>query len=130
MKRECRSETRRRTGASTIFVMDRRSEKIATLIDISAGGMQIRYALENRICHQWSRIDVFRSESEQPLVRNLACRTVYDVESLMENESFKGSAVRNCGVCFEKLTSEQRTSLNELFESFDPAHLPSGDDWQ
>jgi c-di-GMP-binding flagellar brake protein YcgR len=130
MKRERRSETRRRTGASTIFVMDRRSEKIATLIDISAGGMQMRYAPENRIRHPWSRIDVFTSEREQPLVRNLACRTVYDVESLMANESFKGSAVRNCGVCFEELTSEQRTSLNELIESLGSAHLPSGNDWQ
>lgn len=121
---ERRSETRRRIRAKTIFVMDRCSEKIATLIDLSFGGMQMRYSPENRICHQWSRIDVVAGEHDQPLIANLACRIVYDVESLMENESFRGAAVRSCGVCFEKISNEQRTSLNKLIESFDTAHLP------
>ena len=121
MKKERRSAPRRRLGVETVFVMDRCSEKKAAVIDISAEGMQMRYSPENLICHQWSLIDIFADDRERLLISNLACRPVYDVASLMENESFSGAAVRTCGVCFEKITDEQRTGLNQLIESIDTA---------
>jgi len=124
---ERRSETRRRIAAETIFAMDRCSENIVRLTDLSTGGMQVRYSPENLSWPRLLLLDVFTSDRELPLVTNLSCRIVYDLASLMENDRFRGASVRSCGVRFEQVTDEQRASLNRLLGSIDAAN-PPGDD--
>lgn len=127
MTKEQRRETRREIEVETLFAMDQCSRKIATVINISTSGMQLRYSPENHICHQWSHATIFASDGEWPLISNLACRPVYDLASLIENQCFTGAAVRICGVCFETITDEQSTGLNQLMKNIDTGGLSRGD---
>ena len=125
MKAERRKTRRHRLEDEIFHVMDRCSEKIATVRDMSTKGMQIRYSPEGRVCHQWSLVDIVAADRNQVIIPDLACRPVYDIASLLEDGSFSGAYVRTCGVCFERLDDNQRLRLARLFESIAPAESPT-----
>jgi c-di-GMP-binding flagellar brake protein YcgR len=114
VKTERRKHPRRLIPGKKMIVLDRCSEKVATLRDLSAGGMQLGYSPESAICHQWTFIDIFTEEGGRILIADLSCKTVYDIASLAENDRYRGTDVRTCGVRFERLTADQKVRLNQL----------------
>lgn len=50
------------------------------------------------------------------VIADLACKTVYDVASLMENASYRGTDARTCGIRFDRLTIDQEVSLRKLLQ--------------
>jgi len=117
MKPERRNTPRCLMAGKDMFVLDHCSGKVATLSDLSAGGMQLSYRPDKSTCNQWTFIDIFTGYRNQILLSGLTCKMVYDVASLIENGKFSGLDVRLCGVRFNRLTGAQQEDLRKLLEN-------------
>ena len=96
--------------------MDRHTEMIAMLKDISFGGMQLRYLPGAFADGQCALFDLVSDENNPVLISCLSCNKVYDFADLMENGSFSGKDVRCCGVRFNRLTDVQKDRLHQIME--------------
>ena len=112
MEIERRKHPRCRLADEDVFVLDQCSDKVATLIDLSIGGMKLSYSPEKFACNQWASIDIYAGKQNRLLIAGLTCEIVYDAPSLMENGSFRGIDVRTCGVRFNELTEFQKDNLS------------------
>lgn len=117
MKTERRKHPRHLIAGSRMIALDRCSEKVATIRDLGTGGMQLGYLPESTICHPWAFIDIFTEQGGRILIADLSCKTVYDIASLTENSSYRGTDVRICGVRFGRMTVGQKERLEQLLES-------------
>lgn len=117
MKPERRKIPRRLMAGEDMFALDHCSGKVATLSDLSAGGMQVSYRPDKSTCNQWTLVDIFTGERNQILLSSLTCKMVYDVASLIENSKFSGVDVRLCGVRFNRLTDAQKENLSNILEN-------------
>ena len=53
---------------------------------------------------------------ERFYLSKVACKTVYDIPTLMQGKSFKGGEMRIRGLKFVELTKEQEDKLNILLK--------------
>lgn len=114
MKRERRKYPRRRLTEKTFLALDRHSAKLARLSDLSAEGMQLSYTPGNGTGHHWTSVDIVTGVRHRLIIPGVACKTVYDVASLMENGSFSGAALRISGIQFDRLTDAQKRIMDFL----------------
>lgn len=116
MKEERRKHPRHTLNHHEVFILDRHSEKVAVLKDISFGGMQLRYLPDAFTNDQCALIDIVSGEKNQVLIAGLSCNMVYDFADLMQDGSFRGMDVRRCGVRFRGLTEDQKDRLHQILE--------------
>lgn len=93
-------------------------ERLATVCDISGGGVGAEYVtdLEPLPGGTIAKVLLF-SEGEKESLRklgiHLSCRVVYDMED-PKGASWMSVRARRCGLAFESLTGEQQRMLNHL----------------
>ena len=116
MKIERRKYPRYPLKNNEVFILDRHTEMIAMLKDISFGGMQLRYLPGAFADGQCALFDLVSDENNPVLISCLSCNKVYDFADLMENGSFSGKDVRCCGVRFNRLTDVQKDRLHQIME--------------
>ena len=55
---------------------------------------------------------------QSPLImEDVPCMTIYDIATLAQNETFKGSKMRLCGLKYIALTDQQQEKLHQLLDS-------------
>jgi hypothetical protein len=82
--------------------------------DISRGGFAIEYTPLPGKMLQCRNVDLVSRGGGPSVLKALACQTVYDIETLMEGQSFKGGARRIRGLRFLALTPAQHAQLDLL----------------
>ena len=56
-------------------------------------------------------IDIMAKTPDLLYLPSVACRTMYDISTLAEDQNFTGAAIRLCGVKFVRLNKEQKLAL-------------------
>ena len=82
--------------------------------DISTGGLAIEYSPGTDGPFESEAIDIITINQDQIFLSKIACKTVYDISTLMYGKSFKGGAMRIRGLQFIELTKEQEDKLDIL----------------
>jgi hypothetical protein len=101
MKTERRRHFRCRSPEPGYFIRDQGARIIGSIIDISPAGLAFNYPAAHRHVPVRLLIDITQNHGGSPVVRRLACKTVYDIQVLSENLAFKrGVEVRRCGLAF------------------------------
>jgi len=85
--------------------------------DISTGGLAIEYSPGTDGPFESEAIDISAADYDRFYLPNIACKTVYDISTLMEGRSFRGAAMRICGLKFVELTKEQEEQLDILLKN-------------
>jgi hypothetical protein len=88
------------------------SRRFYPIKDISAGGLAIEYSPAKKPPFASEAIDIIKINQDQLFLSKVACKIVYDIPTLMHGRSFKGGAMRICGLKFVELTKEQEDKLN------------------
>ena len=84
--------------------------------DISTGGLAIEYSPGTDGPFESEAIDISAADYDRFYLPNIACKTVYDISTLMEGRSFRGAAMRICGLKFVELTKAQEDELDILLK--------------
>jgi c-di-GMP-binding flagellar brake protein YcgR len=116
-RKEARKNRRVRTDGkvfAAFFSPSQEFVKLGQIIDISEGGVGLRYVGINEQTGESSQLEIFDSNEELQLGR-IPCRVVYDME--LTGESRGVLKVRRCGVQFQKLSEKQTTALRTFIES-------------
>ena len=92
------------------------SRKFYPIKDISAGGLAIEYIPVKKPPFESEAIDIITINHEQLFLSKIACKTVYDIPTLMHGKSFTGGAMRIRGLKFVELTKEQEDQLDILLK--------------
>jgi hypothetical protein len=82
--------------------------------DISRRGLAIEYTPVPGKTLRSRTVDLVSRRRDRSVLKGLACRTVYDIETLMEGQSFRGGARRVRGLRFLFLTPAQEAQLGIL----------------
>lgn len=88
-------------------------DRLGVLKDISLGGAAFEYPVFNHYQKvDEAVVDIFTSQPEYFMLRQVPCRVVYDVE--VNRLSLSGVETRRSGVKFERLTAHHRQLLKQL----------------
>jgi hypothetical protein len=98
-----------REGAFEVFSRD--SKMIGKLNNISQGGLSFRYTPVGGQKADSETIDIMAKSPDLLYLPSVACRTMYDISTLAEDQTFTGAAIRLCGVKFVRLNKGQRQKL-------------------
>jgi hypothetical protein len=63
-------------------------------------------------------VDIIAIDFDQFYLTKIACKTVYDISTLMHGKSFTGGAMRLRGLEFVELTKEQEDKLDILLDRY------------
>lgn len=114
MKIDRRLHSRYRVPADEIFVHGRHSNDVATVKDISEGGLKLEYLGGHFAEDHWSLVDIVAGRRQNVQVSAVRCEVRYDIENLLENRTFTGKDIRSCGLHFVDLSRDQKKSLIRL----------------
>ena len=96
---------------------------IATIRDISEGGIKLQYVPIEEKEPSWSKINIFSAVCDRIYMTDVKCRPVYDFTTLMEGGTYTGMNVRMSGLCFRDLTESQETALRRFLKYCAWCHL-------
>ena len=116
MLAERRSTNRFRGHLDQIQVSIHPSQKLYPVKNISKAGLAIEYSPVADQPFELKAIDVITIDYDRFYLANIACKTVYDIATLMEGQLFSGGERRICGLKFVELTKEQEDRLDHLLE--------------
>lgn len=127
MGRERRSEKRyaAKDGAIGAFfpVTSSDSFLVGQIVDISRGGLSLRYFTNGQGNNPPPRLDIFGSSRPLIYIGNVPGEIVYDHEVVnVPGSNFK---IKQCGVQFGKLSKSQLSNLNYFMQNY--ASEPAGD---
>ena len=89
--------------------------KTAQIVDISRGGLAIRYVKNDYDSDMINKLDIFKSDFSF-YMDNIKAKTISDIE--VTGENFNGSKeVRRCGVQFENLSENQISQLERFIQN-------------
>ena len=107
MKSERRSYERCEIHLDEIQVMTEPISHKLRAKDISKGGMALEYIpLENEPLDLES-FDIASRDHRDIFLHKINCKTIYDIETLMEGQTFTGGKRRVRGIKFIELNKEQ-----------------------
>jgi hypothetical protein len=99
-------------------------DRMGTLKNVSLGGAAFEYTVFGHYQKvDEVEVDIFASEPENFMLRQVPCRVVYDVK--LDQPSLSDIETRRCGVEFENLSPQHRQVLSQLLGSYGSAPLPS-----
>ena len=93
------------------------SREFYPIKDIRAGGLAIEYNPAKELPFESEAIDIIKIKPDKFFLSKIACKTVYDIPTLMQGKSFKGGEMRIRGLKFVELTKEQEDQLDILVKS-------------
>ena len=93
------------------------NRKLYPIKDISTGGLAIEYSPATDEPFESEAIDISAIDYDRFYLPKIACKTVYDIPTLMEDRSFRGGAMRIRGLEFIALTKKQEDVLDTLLKS-------------
>lgn len=114
MTHERRSERRCLVASDEIQVAVTGSSRTCILKDISRKGVKIEYGPVADESFESRAIDILSVRFAPFYLHNIACETVYDIPTLMQDRHFKGGEMRMRGLKFVSLTGEQEDRLGIL----------------
>ena len=118
MEAERRQHPRYRVREGKFEVFSRDSKIIGKLNNICRGGLAFQYSpFEGRKAEP-ETIDIMAKTPDPFFLPSVACRTMYDVSVLAEDQSFTGAATRLCGVKFAGLQKEQTQKLTHFIKKY------------
>jgi hypothetical protein len=117
MEAERRKSKRYPVPKNVYFVFDHNSNKMAVVKDISMGGLKFEYIPIPSSEAEWKTIDIYASSRNRFHLFGIPCKIIYQIDSLIENQSFSGSRSRTAGLQFAKLTKNQKKKLESLLNT-------------
>ena len=114
MKPERRQHRRCPIELDEIQVMVPGDPVTCTAKDISRKGVKIEYSPSAGKFIETEFIDILSKKYDLIYLSKIACETVYDIPTLMQNSYFKGGERRIRGMKFVSLTPEQEDRLEIL----------------
>ena len=90
--------------------------KIYPIKDISKGGLAFEYSPVADEPLESEAIDIIAVDYDRFYLPQIACKTVYDIATLMEGQLFSGGERRIRGLKFVELTKEQEDKLDILLK--------------
>ncbi len=103
-------------GAFAAFIRPDELINLGQIIDISMGGLCIRYLSTKETNAGCSGLKIFGSNGRFIHVDKVQCRIVYDHE--IPEGSWEQLSTRRCGVQFEHLTVKHLSMLQDFIDNF------------
>jgi hypothetical protein len=88
------------------------------LVNIGKGGLAFQFVPGQEETVDCRAIDILGPEPPRLHVAGIACRKVYKISALAEDQTFTGAETRLCGLQFIDLTDEQSQKLTALIERY------------
>ena len=114
MKIERRKTTRYPLLCGVSYAYHAGSYLVGKIISLSEKGLAFEYASADQRTTDTMILDILSSLSGLSYLTQIACINAYDIKDLVEGQSFRGTAVRRCGIQFFNLTSDQRWDIDHL----------------
>ena len=111
---ERRSSNRCRVHLDQIQASIHPSQKHYPVKNISKAGLAIEYRPIKDEMFESETIDIIAVDYDRFHLANIACKTVYDIATLMEVQLFSGGERRIRGLKFVELAKEQEEKLVSL----------------
>lgn len=111
MEAERRQHPRYRVREGALEVFSRDSKLIGKLNNISQGGLAFQYSPVGGQKAESETIDITAKSPDLLYLPSVACRTIYDISALAEDQSFTGATTRLCGVIFSRPYKEHKQKL-------------------
>ncbi|MFZ2445531.1 MAG: PilZ domain-containing protein [Syntrophobacteraceae bacterium] len=103
-------------GAFAAFLRPNELINLGNIVDISMGGLCVRYLSTADAGTECAGIKIFGSNGRFIHVDKVECKVVYDVE--IPEGSWEQLSTRRCGVQFANLNVRQKTMLQDFIEHF------------
>jgi hypothetical protein len=114
VKAEQRQHPRYRMRDAVFHVFSQGDRITGRLVNIGNGGLAFQFAPGRAETGECRAIDILGPESDRLRVAGLACRKIYEISALAEDQTFTGAEIRICGLQFIGLTDEQSRKLTRL----------------
>jgi hypothetical protein len=118
MKADQRQHPRYRIRDTEFHVFNQGNQITGKLVNISNGGLAFQFTPEPGKKTECRAIDILGPEPDRFYLPGIACRSIYNISVLAEDQSFKGSENRLCGLQFIDLTDEQTQKLTALIDRY------------
>ena len=112
---ERRRHKRLRAKEGTLAVLGSPRITIGKIVDVSMGGLAVRYVAEEALSKESCRIDILMADGLSHLY-GLPCETVYDIEA-KTTVPLTSMVERRRGLKFGKLTPSQKLHLEDFISS-------------
>ncbi len=103
-------------GGFAAFLRSGNLVSVGNIIDVSMGGLCVRYLAIGDEDHNFAEIKVFGSNGCFIHVGRVDCKIIYSKE--IPEGSVDNLTTRRCGVEFENLNVRQKTVLQDFIEHF------------
>lgn len=114
MRIDRRSSKRYQIKADEIQVVIHPDQRSCSIKDISTGGLAIEYSPLKDETFKSESVDIIAIGFDKLNLPKIACKTVYDIATLMEGRSFLGGERRIRGLKFVELNQGQVDKLDIL----------------
>ena len=125
MRKDKRRYPRHTITNESLFIASLNSGKYASVRNISLTGLALEHFAGAGDSTDWTSIDIFMSGRDLLYLPKVKCRVIYDIAELSENSTFRGSAIRVCGLKFHSLRDEQGKKLVKLLNSRATKPIPN-----
>lgn len=103
-------------GAFAAFLRPDELINLGQIVDISLGGLCVRYLATKEVNAGCSGIKIFGSNGRFIHVDRVQCKIIYDTE--IPEGSWEQLSTRRCGVQFENLSVRHMSMLQDFIDNF------------
>ena len=107
---------RGKEGEFAAFLRPNELVNLGQIVDISLGGLCVRYLSTKELEKDQSEIKIFGSNGRFIHVDRVKCKVVYDVE--LPDGTWNQLSMRRCGVEFNRLTVRHLTLIQDFIQHF------------
>ncbi len=118
MEAEKRQHPRYPIREGEFAVCSRDSKMIGKLNNISQGGLAFQYTPVEGQKPESETIDIMAKSPDLLYLPSMACRTMYDISVLAEDQTFTGASTRLRGLKFVGLQKVQTQKLTLFIEKY------------
>lgn len=118
MKADQRQHPRYRIRDTEFHVFGHGTQITGKLVNVSQGGVAFEFTPEPGKKAACLAIDIMGPEPDRFYISGIACRTIYDIGALAEDQTFTGAETRLRGVQFIDLSDEQTQKLTALIDRY------------
>ena len=118
MKPEQRQHSRYRIRDAVFQVFCQGDRLADRLVNIGRGGLAFQFAYGQGETGDCRVIDILGPEPDRFYVSGIACRKIYEIGTLAEDQAFTGAETRLCGLQFIDLTAGQIQKITALIDRY------------
>ena len=116
MKSERRSSERFEIQLDEIQVTTEPSPHMPRVKDISKEGLSLEYTPLESEPLDFVSVDIVSRDHRDIFLHKINCKTIYDIETMMEEQTYTGGKRRTRGIKFIELTNEKEENLDMLMK--------------